>query len=397
MSGENDDAPGLDPAALDALEAGQLGAEGLDDAPGLDPAALDALNSGALADGSFGGSLGAGGGLDDGGLDAGGLDAGGLDAGALGADEAPGLDLAALERAQGMGDGPLLSAEESAALFDAIRNGAVEAHATRPASLGSADEPMRRAQKRLDDLAPSAANDLREALLRAGTVPESVDPSACEVVPLEAFSKAVPPAAAVWTIRSAGEAVARVMLEPVLVAALLERRLGANDALVGARPIERAPSSLELRVLEPIARAAADKLVAPFVPGPLVYGPPGRPSELGSPLAPCAMVTLALTPRRGSPAEIKIALFAASLGHTSAPTKLGVRMGDVISDVEVEVVAVLGRTASTVRALLALERGSVLRLDGAPDRPIEVRVDGVTVLRGMPVVKDGNLAIEVNP
>ena len=109
------------------------------------------------------------------------------------------------------------------------------------------------------------------------------------------------------------------------------------------------------------------------------------------------LVTLALTPRRGSPAEIKIALFAASLGHTSAPTKLGVRMGDVISDVEVEVVAVLGRTASTVRALLALERGAVLRLDGAPDRPIEVRVDGVTVLRGMPVVKDGNLAIEVNP
>ena len=67
------------------------------------------------------------------------------------------------------------------------------------------------------------------------------------------------------------------------------------------------------------------------------------------------------------------------------------------TDVEVEVVAILGRTTTTVRALLALERGSVLRLDSAPERPVDVRVDGVTVLRGMPVVKDGNLAIEVNP
>jgi flagellar motor switch/type III secretory pathway protein FliN len=209
--------------------------------------------------------------------------------------------------------------------------------------------------------------------------------------------KSLPPAAAVWTIRSQGEAVGRVVLEPNLVAALLERRLGAADALVGARPIERAPSPLELRVLEPLARAAADKIVAPFVPGQLTYGPPGRPSELGSPLAPCAAVTLTLTPRRGSPAEIKVALFASSLGHVSGTPKLGARMGDVLSDVEVEVVAVLGQTTSTVRALLALERGSVLRLDGAPERPIEVRVDGVTVLRGMPVVKDGNLAIEVNP
>lgn len=374
MSDESDEpAPGLDLAALDALGGGE------EPAPGLDAAAFDALGDGAEAS-----------------LDPGGLDPGALDA--LADEGAPGLDLSALERAQaGLEGGPLLSAEESAALFDAIRSGAVEAHATRPASLGSADEPMRRAQRRLDDLAPLAANDLREALLRAGTVPESIEPGPCEVQPLEAFMKSLPPAAAIWTVRSEGEAVARVVLEPNLVAALLERRLGAADALVGARPIERAPSPLELRVLEPLARSAAEKIVAPFVPGPLVFGPPGRPSELGSPLSPCATVTLTLTPRRGSPAEIRVALFASSLGHVSCTPKVGARIGDVLSDVEVEVVAVLGRATSTVRALLALERGSVLRLDGAPDRPIEVRVDGVPVLRGMPVVKDGNLAIEVNP
>jgi len=306
-----------------------------------------------------------------------------------------GLDLDAVARAQG--EGPLLSAEESAALFDAIRSGAVEAHATRPATLGSADEPMRRAQSRLDELAPLAAIDLRDALLRTGTVPESVDVSPCEVHPLETFTKNVPSSAAVWTVRSQGEAVARVVLEPNLVSALLERRLGAADALLGARPIERAPSALELRVLEPIARAACERIVAPFVPGTLVLGPPGRPNELGSPLVPCATVTLLLTPRRGEPAQIQIALLAGSLGHVTGSTKVGARLGDVLPGVEVEVAAVLGSATSTVRALLMLERGSVLRLDGAPDRPIELRVDGVAVLRGVPVVKDGNLAIEVSP
>jgi flagellar motor switch protein FliM len=273
----------------------------------------------------------------------------------------------------------------------------VEAHATRPAGLGSADEPMRRAQRRLDELAPLAANELRDALLHAGTVPESIDASPCEVQPLEAFTRSVPAPAAVWTVRAQGEVVARVVLEPSLVAALLERRLGAADALVGNRPIERAPSALELRVLEPIARAACERIVAPFVSGPLTLGPPGRASELGSPLVPCAMVTLVLTPRRGEPAQIQVALLASSLGRVAGAAQVGARLGDVLPGVEVEVAAVLGSATSTVRALLLLERGSVLRLDGAPDRPIEVRVDGVAVLRGLPVVKDGNLAIEVSP
>jgi flagellar motor switch protein FliM len=377
MTDETDDA-GLDPGALDASSAGVL------DAPGL-----DALGSLAESDGERA-AADAFGGADN-------LGSGGLEAFDEGAVEEAGLDLAAFEREQGdLGGGPLLSAEESAALFDAIRSGAVEAQATRPASLGSADEPMRRAQRRIDDLAPLAASDLREALLRGGTVPESIEAGACEVHPLEAFVNGVVPASAVWTVRAQGEAVARVALEPNLVAAMLERRLGAADALVGARPIERAPSALELRVLEPLARAAAEKIVAPFVTGALTFGPPGRPSELGSPFAPCATITLTVTPRRGAPAEIKVALFASSLGHVSGTPKVGSRLGDVLSGVEVDVVAVLGRATSTVRALLALERGSVLRLDGAPDRPIEVRVDGVTVLRGMPVVKDGNLAIEVH-
>ncbi|MBN8616945.1 MAG: hypothetical protein J0L92_40560, partial [Deltaproteobacteria bacterium] len=106
MSAPDDDAANLEAANLEAadLEAGSLDALDAAQAPEHQPA----YEAGALS-------------LDDAGEDP-------ADAG---------LDLDALARAQG--EGPLLSAEESAALFDAIRTGAVEAHATRPATLGSAD------------------------------------------------------------------------------------------------------------------------------------------------------------------------------------------------------------------------------------------------------------------
>lgn len=344
---------------------------------GLGPSALEALDRGALDE------LGPGQDLPEPGV------------AESATDHEPALDLDALDRARG--DGPLLSEEESAALFDAIRSGAMDGHATRPASLGSAEEPRRRAQRRLDELAPLAAAELRDALLRAGIVPENIEASPSEVHPLESFTGHVASAAAVWTVRAGAEAVARVVLEPSLVTALLERRLGATDAVAGVRAIERAPSALELRVLEPVARAACARIVTPFVSEELVLGPPGRPGELGSPLAPCAVVTLLLTPRRGEPARVQVALLASSLGHDVGKTQIGARLRDVLPDVEVELAAVLGAASSTVRALLLLERGSVLRLDGTPDRPIEVRVDGVAVLRGMPVVKNGNLAIEVSP
>ncbi len=343
-----------------------VGGEALLDAPGLDASVLDAEQLAGVADEE---SL---------------LDAPGMDASLFDAEQLTG------------GGGALLSAEESEALFQAIRSGGVARPATRPADLGSVDEPMRRVQHKLDDLAPSAIAQLHETLLRAGTVADAMEAAPCAITPLGTVLRSVAPGSAVWVVRADGDVVARIVMDAALAGALLERRLGASAAVPPGRQPERPHSALELRLVEPIARAACERLVAPFAHGPLTLSGAGRETELGSPLAPCATVRFTLTPRRGSPTEILVTLLASSLGHAVAPVRIGATVADGLADIEVEVVAVLGRCASNVRALIALERGSVLRLDGAPERPIELRVDGMTVLHGNPVVREGNLAIEVS-
>jgi flagellar motor switch/type III secretory pathway protein FliN len=72
------------------------------------------------------------------------------------------------------------------------------------------------------------------------------------------------------------------------------------------------------------------------------------------------------------------------------------RMLECIRGARVRCTAVLGQTSSTIGHLLVLEAGDLLRLDGAPDQPIDIRVGDTTVLRGKPVLQHGNLAVQVS-
>ena len=63
---------------------------------------------------------------------------------------------------------------------------------------------------------------------------------------------------------------------------------------------------------------------------------------------------------------------------------------------EIELVAVLGTRRSFVGEVLAMDVGQVLRLDSVPGQPLSLQVEGVTKLRGMPVIHHGNLAVEIH-
>ncbi len=63
--------------------------------------------------------------------------------------------------------------------------------------------------------------------------------------------------------------------------------------------------------------------------------------------------------------------------------------------VPAEVSALLGRTVLTMRAIVALEKGDVVRLDADPGEPAEIRVEGIPKLLGTPAVEHGNLAISL--
>lgn len=334
------------------------------DDEGLSAGAIEALASEGLADGAF-------------------------------AEDASG---AALEEPEG--PGLQLSAEEGEALLDAIRSGATGEN-VRMASLGAADEPMRRALRRADEMLPALEDTLRDALLRANAAPSAMSHEPSSVVTHETLAGSIDPTAAVWSIHGGDPRapLGTVVVGPALATDMLERRLGAPSTLAGARVASRAPSPLERRVLEPLVRELMNVAAAPFVPdtAALQLAAPRAEASAVSRFAPCLSMVVRLTLKSGTASDVTVALFSATFASRpeSASKGKGASVLEAVADVQVDAVAVLGRCASTVRHLLALEAGAVLRLDGAPDRPIDVWVDGVPVLRGVPVVKDGNMAIEV--
>jgi flagellar motor switch/type III secretory pathway protein FliN len=63
----------------------------------------------------------------------------------------------------------------------------------------------------------------------------------------------------------------------------------------------------------------------------------------------------------------------------------------------VDVSVVLGEALSSIAEVLALEEGDIVRLDGVPGVASELRVEGVRVLFGEPVVAHGNIAVRISP
>ena len=66
-----------------------------------------------------------------------------------------------------------------------------------------------------------------------------------------------------------------------------------------------------------------------------------------------------------------------------------------LSFAELELVAVLGKSQSTVRNVLSMVVGDVLRLDEAPTSPLQIFVEGQKKMIGVPVVSHGNIAVEI--
>lgn len=71
------------------------------------------------------------------------------------------------------------------------------------------------------------------------------------------------------------------------------------------------------------------------------------------------------------------------------------RLAEALRDVEVEVIAELGRVKMGLRDVLNVCVGQVIRLTTALDDPVTIRIAGIPKLTGAPVVSRGQLAIDV--
>ncbi|GAB5542132.1 MAG: hypothetical protein SangKO_018920 [Sandaracinaceae bacterium] len=307
---------------------------------------------------------------------------------------------------------PLLSDEETNALLDAMREeetrGEVEAKKT---DLGSPEGPMRDALGRADAAAIQLGRAARTQLLKQTARGMDVELLPAEIVPRDVLASSIDPNALMFTLRSRGEQLGVVALDSNLGRAVLERCMGAPETNgEGAAPTGKL-SELDRRILKPFPAAVVAALGETFLRGrPLELDAHDDADDGGVRFEPMLRLGLRFSSGGQRAGELLLALTAAAV--TSACPKqqaarealqkkkaAAPRARDLIveklSAAEVDIVAVLGRAPSSVRDLLALRTGDVLRLHGAPGDPVALCIDDVLLGHGNPVVHKGDLAIEV--
>jgi flagellar motor switch protein FliM len=308
---------------------------------------------------------------------------------------------------------PLLSSDETEALLAAMRNGAANSQSAKELELGSTDQRLRQSLERADAVGKEFAAELRRMLRRVTGVPHAVREGTADVVPFNVFASSTVQGTAIGTLKLAGKVVGFVVLGPRVTVRVLSRRLG------GAVPAVDAPEEEPRLSLSPVDRRVA----RPFL-GEIVelfnafWGKDELVLELGEVLArasdlpklaqfePLLRLPVAIGVAPDQTEEMCVVLTSAavpSVAAAAAPEPAAApisnedraRLAARLAQAEVEVVAVLGHARSTVREVLRLSVGDVIRLCEPPDAPIRVSVEGRQKLFGLPVVRHGNLAIEV--
>ena len=69
---------------------------------------------------------------------------------------------------------------------------------------------------------------------------------------------------------------------------------------------------------------------------------------------------------------------------------------DLVHDIPLQISAVLGQTALSLRDVVALQTGSVFELDKASTDPIDLYVNNILIARGEVVVVDDKYAVKIN-
>lgn len=306
---------------------------------------------------------------------------------------------------------PLLSGEETEALLEAMRSTAGAAPDVLGANLASPDLPLRQALGRADRCVEQLGRQLRGTMLRVARCSASSEVEPAEIVSFKVLQQALPAGAAIAVLRVQGSIGGIVVVGPSLSTFVIERRLGAplrrpEDA--DKASVREQLTAFDRRVLQPLFAAIAEDF------GRAWTGAPGaveieevlaRAADMPALPAIDPMLRFAMKVRTASVTDdVVVALTPGAVRATamreepSAPQASAddrQRLAQRIAAAEVELVAVLGTAATTIRELLALTCGDIVRLDQVPGRSIDVTVEGVTKLRGLPVVQHGNLAIEV--
>ncbi len=312
---------------------------------------------------------------------------------------------------------PLLSSDETDALLQAMKNGAPGGSASaKEVELGSADQRLRKSLSRADDVARDWASEVRKIFRRMLGISVIVREMSTDIVPYSVSQQSVPPGACVCVLKAADGSPCFLILGPGLTSFVINRRLGGS-AEVHSQPsqgedVRNFLSSLDRRIVRPFCEEVLQAMCSVWGADEVqltiseVLGRPVDMPRLGQ-FQPLLRLPLTVSFGNDTPSNEELTvLFSGNSINTpqvaeEVEEKPPVATGDRalmvarLSHAELELVAVLGSANSTVRAVLSLSVGDVLRLEEAPSSPLQVFIEGQKKMIGVPVVSHGNIAIEV--
>jgi flagellar motor switch protein FliM len=305
---------------------------------------------------------------------------------------------------------PLLSPDETSALLNAMRPRADKAASAEPADLGSPERPLRDALANADVCARAMAASMDRLMLRVTGTSSFTEELPAEIAPYKVIRNSIPQGAAVVTLTAPDGSFGFMVIGPMLVAFILDGRMGAPVG--GDRPVEPRTelTALDRRLLEPVTVQVAEALGKHWCNDPTAVRPSGvlpRSADL-PPMAqfePLLQVAMRVAPSGMAGDQIILAL-SGGLVALGRPAEAIVRrvaikpkdrkeITQALRYTEIDAVAVLGQAPSTIRELLGLQRGDVIRLSSHPLEPIELRAGDRVVFLGTPMVRHGNLAVQI--
>jgi flagellar motor switch protein FliM len=309
---------------------------------------------------------------------------------------------------------PLLSSDETDALLQAMRNGSPRGNAAQEVELGSADQRLRKSLTRADDVARDWASEVRKVIRRMLGVSANVRELSTDIVPYSVSQQAVAPGACVCVLRSPEGSICFMVMGAGLTSFVLNRRLGGGaEAQVPtsqAEDVRDFLSPLDRRIVRPFCDEVLQALLSIWGPEQVqltlveVLGRPVDMPRLGQ-FEPLLRLPLTVSLNQDSNEELTVLFSGNSIRTPQVEEKKAdepqvdsgdkARMVARLSFAELELVAVLGRSTSTVRTVLSLSIGDVLRLDEAPSSPLQIFIEGQKKMIGVPVVSHGNIAVEV--
>ncbi|HEY6877730.1 MAG TPA: FliM/FliN family flagellar motor switch protein [Polyangiales bacterium] len=311
---------------------------------------------------------------------------------------------------------PLLSSDETDALLQAMRNGAPGGSSSaKEVELGSADQRLRKSLSRADDVAREWAVEVRKIFRRMLGISASVRETTTDIVPYSVSQQAVAPGSCVCVLKAADGSPCFLLMGPGLTGFVLNRRLGGGTDTSAApvgEDMREFLSPLDRRIVRPFCEEVLQAMCAIWGSDQVqlsiveLLGRPIDMPRLGQ-FEPLLRLPLTVNFGLATQANEELTLLfsgnSINSPHTeeapaeAAPMASGDRalMLARLSFAELELVAVLGHAQSTVRNVLSLNVGDVLRLDEAPSSPLTVFIEGQKKMIGVPVVSHGNIAVEV--